>query len=684
MKMATKSYKIIILLTVFILSLAFAFGFMNTSKAYAEETSLTVSNSDASDFFKLDKSFNARFNTDGLNLLVNKNNSIDAGGSKSVKFLNDLIVNDLDIKMKLTSAETSFRFDIDAHYVNGNPKEYSKVNSEVGTTYDKSIENIISLAYNADKTKVNCKVNGVEVGELALDSDGYFTLQVRVKTYNEEIDGVNYVRNYLTIGDFDIRVNYNANQKIYYQIKNIDDKAVATEIVLDFKTENEAEETFILQSVDQKASDQSGAYKQLLKTENATDKHLTLAKPRIYLNDSFYLRKAGGEYTTTKIAYNKTYLLNISSCSLLGGYNSLYLIKEGYDNILLESNTSVPNEIQFMKAGENVKFAIGGKQNDKEVVYEEFTVDTVKEFDYSDEITPVYTYDEVAYNSFLNAVLKASKEEGKSTSIGTGTDFKIPSMKDLVSDDVFAYEELTTSVSYSTRTMESSANSMQFKVNDIGEYNFFVRFGDGKNTMPAKDFAFADKEDASSVDGKYVQYVFDFEIKDNAAILVKAPAIQGEGYIGVKYTASKFTIDADGKTTNYELFYNPKKDVADADAEGWVAIPKASSVSDIDYNKDGFDYDEVKEINYDGKLSFVPTRAGSYMIRCTASSTVSPREASADTFMTVNGKPTPVKVPSNWLKNNVWSVVFLGVGTVCLIGIIVLLCIKPKEKVDED
>ncbi len=675
MKMATKSYKIIILLTVFIMSIAFAFGFMNTRSAYAEDKPLTVS-SDVYDYFKLDKSFSARFNPDGLNLNVNKSNSIE--NLRSVKFLNDLIVNDLDIRMKLpASAETSFRFDLMSHYVNGNPKEYSKAD----TTYDTVIENIINMSYNADNTKVICKLNGVEVGEIAVDSEGYFTLQVRVKSYSDN-------KSYLTIGEFDIRAQYGSDQELYYQIKNIDDKSVATDIELDFRTGNETTETFILESVDQKASDETHAYKQSLKIP-ADESKLTLAKPRIYLNDSFYLRKADGEYTTVKIAYNKTYTLDITECSLFGGYGSLYLIKN--DNVLLESNTSYPNEIQFLKEGSLVKFAVGGKQNDKDVVYEEFTVDEVKPFDYLDSeenTVPVYTYDEIGYKSFENAFKKATvvTSDDKETSIGMGTDFEIPSMKDLVSDDVTPYEDLATVVSYSTRTTETETTTMKFKVNDIGEYKFFVMFNDGKNKMNEKDFFTVDETDENKIEynGIYKDYIFTFVIKDDADIIVKGAAVQGDGYLGVKYTASKFITDAEGRTLSYQLYYNKTENLKDADAEGWVLVPQASTISDTEYNEGGFDYDEVKEINYDGKLTFVPTRIGSYMIKCTASSSTSPREASAPTFINVSEKPTVVKVPSEWLQNNIWSVVFLGVGTLCLIGIIVLLCVKPKDQVDKD
>ncbi len=696
MKMATKSYKIIILLATFILSIAFAFGFMGANKVYAASEGITVSN-DVYDYFKLDESFNARFNREGLNLDVKKDNSNQSGSVKTVKFLNDLIVNDLDIKMKLpTNAETSFRFDLASHYVNGNPKEYSKADTDVGTEYDKTIENIVNMSYNDDNTKIKVKLNGVNVGEFDLEipdsekpNNKYFTLKVRVQTYEEVLGSVKYVRNYLTIGDFDIRAEYDADEQIYYQIKNIDDKAVATEIVLDFKTQKEATETFVLASVDQMASDITNAYEQSLSIP-ADQIKLTLAKPRVYLNDSFYLRNADGSYSAVKTAYNKTYTLNINACSLLGGYKSLYLIKTGYNDILLESNTSIPNEIQFLRTGSSVKFAVGGKQNDTEVVYEEFIVDEVKAFDYLDSDlnkAPEYVYDEVAYKSFESAFKKASfiEADGKTTSIGVGTNFEIPSMKDLVADDVTPYEELTTTVSYATRTTRTTASSMKFKVNDIGEYEFLVMFGDGKNTMKAEDFYTVDEEDTNVITlGKYKQYIFRFEIKDNADIVVKAPALQGAGFLGVKYTASKFNVEAEGKTLKYELFYNPNKDVKDADATGWVAIPQASLITDTNYNKDGFTYDEVKEINFNGKLVFTPTRIGSYMIKCTASSTTSPREASANTFISVNAKPTPVEVPSDWLEKNVWSVVFLGVGSLCLIGIVVLLCIKPKEQVDKD
>ena len=177
---------------------------------------------------------------------------------------------------------------------------------------------------------------------------------------------------------------------------------------------------------------------------------------------------------------------------------------------------------------------------------------------------------------------------------------------------------------------------------------------------------------------------------------IKTTSAEGVAYRGVSYTASSFKIDADGFTTTYTLYYNAKADATVSSVDtfmdenarkdaGWVIVPKASSVTDEDYDKDGFTYDNVKAINYNGKLTFTPNKFGSYALVCNASSEYTTRTDAAFSIVHVTEDPAKVKVPSTWLKDNVWSVVFLSVGTLCLAGIIVLLCIKPKdEKVEDD
>ena len=664
MKVA-KSYKFIVLIVAFLLSMACALGFMNVSTARAESVE------DPKNYFDINGA-TASFTQSGLEVLVKD-------GTK-VSFKNDLVVNELSLRMKLPEDfKTSFILDLDSYYVNGNPKEWSKYGNE-GTTFETSIKNIIELSYLSNDA-FSCSINGQQI---QLDNEeGYVTLDLSV------------INNYLTVGTFNIENEYDADQKNYYKLKNIDDKIVVKKLTFDFyTTEDNATDSFVMEWVNQKRGDNN--YKQLLTLEDGQTK-LTSAYPRVCINEDFYIRTSDGSYSAIKKAYTQDkYKLTIKSCSVLGGYSNLYLIGSLYDDVLLESNTLSPNEFRFKTAGDNIKFGIGEvKEDDNQVktayVYEEFNVDTVNSLATKDAEKPVYGYfenqldNDIAYAGFLNGIKKAStveKEGGTTTSVGLGTEFKLPSMKDLVSDNFVVYEELTSKIYY--RTVSSSQTSLSdgFTLNYIGNYIFFVTFSDGENGIEESDF-FIEEDDGTVSKGTYFDnYVFEFEIVDNADIEVKAPEIQGNGYKGIKHKASEFIVDAKGCIMQYKLYYNPDVN-ANADDGGWVEIPKADELTNEKYNNGGFNYSAVKKVAYDGELTFVPTKIGAYKIVCTATSSVSSREASDETIVKVASAPKVVEVPSKWLENNLWSVVFLSVGTLCLIGIIALLFVKPKDETEK-
>ena len=656
MKVA-KSYKIIVLIVAFLLSMACALGLMNVSTASAESTVATK------DYFNLNGA-TASFDDKGLNVSVVE--------GKEISFKNDLMVNDLSLKMKLPKGvTTSFVLKLDSFYVNGNPKGWDPA-TKTAEKFDTTITNIVALSYDKDdNTKIDCKINEVKIADLSL-VDGYLTLNFGIKN------------NYLTVND--ANVSYDADDEVYYKLKNIDDRVVVKGLEFKF-TELKAghEESFILESVDQKRSDT--AYLQSLKL---ADVQSNKAKPRVYLNEDFYIRNADGSYSAVKKAYNDKYKLDIKACSVLGGYTSsnLYLVNpdDKYDGILLESDTSFPNELRFKETGEEIKFAVGKVEEVNKVkqtiVYEEFSAKVVDYLNINDKDAPAYSKDEIAYASYINAVKEATtSKDGKSVALGT--DFKLPSMKDLVSDNYVAYEDLTSKIYYRTINDSLSTSSDSFKLNYIGKYTFFVTFSDGENAMEEKDFFIVNDEGKKEL-GKYgADFVFDFEIIDNADIEVDAFEFQGKGYKGVEYKASKFIIDAEGCIVKYQLFYNSNIN-ANAGDNGWVEIPKADLITDEKYDKDGFDYNAVKEVAYNGELTFVPTRIGAYKIVCTATSSFSERESEDATIIKVESAPKVVEVPSKWLENNLWSVIFLSVGTLCLIGIVVLLFVKPKDKKEEN
>ena len=302
----------------------------------------------------------------------------------------------------------------------------------------------------------------------------------------------------------------------------------------------------------------------------------------------------------------------------------------------------------------------------KEKVLETIKVTVVKYG--TDKDVPVYTYDEDAVEAFEFAKDKTAAD------LYPGATFNIPSLEDLVSDNTIPYSKLEKTVYYRTPTTSSTSSSMSFKIDRAGAYTFFVAFSDGSNKMEEELFMEVDGDKVTY--GEYAAFIFSFDVAESIPSIV-APE-DGVAYRGVTYTSASFKIDAEGFKTEYKLYFNANKDAKAEDAN-WEEIPKSSTVKEGDEN-----YDAYKSINYDGKLTFKPIKIGAYKIVCSASSEYTTNKEEASTIIRVENEPKTVKIPSTWLQDNVWSVVFLSIGTLCLIGIIVLLCIKPKEETDAE
>ena len=69
-------------------------------------------------------------------------------------------------------------------------------------------------------------------------------------------------------------------------------------------------------------------------------------------------------------------------------------------------------------------------------------------------------------------------------------------------------------------------------------------------------------------------------------------------------------------------------------------------------------------------------------IVCKAVSKVSYNVAEDSALIRIKEEGKVVVPDDHWLENNAWSVVFLSIGSLCLIGIVVLLFIKPKDTED--
>lgn len=301
--------------------------------------------------------------------------------------------------------------------------------------------------------------------------------------------------------------------------------------------------------------------------------------------------------------------------------------------------------------------------------------------EYNTTVAPKYSASNNAIQAFKKALDKATKIGDYY--IALGKSLEIPSMKDLVKYDYIPFEELKYTVYVNTPTTENSTtSSMKIRVDVPGEYKFYVMFYDGENSMEGP----IDNEDIMlGKDLATQNFVFSFKIEDNAPLVVEAnkETAGTSGYVGVRYSAVPFDIDAESFTPTYTLWYNADSNASLDTKDGWVKVLKKSEVTSS-YKEEVFTTEDINTINYDGKLDFTPVKAGAYRIDCEVSSGLTVSAAKDSYLIKVTEVKKEVKPESQWLKNNMVSVIFLGVGTLCLAGILVLLFVKPKEKTDSE
>ena len=440
-----------------------------------------------------------------------------------------------------------------------------------------------------------------------------------------------------------------------------------------FSVKDGAEGTITLKSVDQLASDSTGKYKQTFEVDNGTIKDFAL--PRVHVS---------ADFIQNGVAINgMVYDVNFNAFCVAKSYSEGdFYVEAGTcdsDCSIWIGNAKKPDDIQFNKPeGNNSSMTFNVCLGEEEKVVLR-TINVAVLDKNVDTSKPSYIADSNLLSLYREAVAKACfKEYGSETHcIALGSKYVIPSMKDIVRDNITAYEKLSVSVHYRTPKTSGTATSMQIPTDGAGKYTFFVVFKDeAGNTMNQEDFFVVDDHNPDLFEkGSLYDYVFEFYLEDDAPVTVYEASSQKKGTVGKSYTASNFTIDGttDIEESNnyleYKLFYNSNKDAKAFDS-GWVEIKRASEATES----------ADKLIAFNGKLTFTPDREGAYMIECKATSYSKVHSASARTIIIIEEDPDAVVETSNWFLDNIWSVVFLSIGTLCLIAVVVLLFIKPKEE----
>ena len=330
-------------------------------------------------------------------------------------------------------------------------------------------------------------------------------------------------------------------------------------------------------------------------------------------------------------------------------------------------------------------------------------------------------------------------EAAKNLSAGSSSYMYLPSPEKLFADNATPYKDMRYGIYFYHKTQQSNTSlaysNLSINISQPGEYVFTVYATDAaSNNMYYLKALEGDKEKGKkyiNIDGKDYEIVefasseiwnmfkdedeegladylpwFRFEVGYTGVTFEETPGLQSTAYVGTKYTSASFKINGitgsydvtyrlflfdraayyngEGKTLTYQEFVdNMSALYGDASTQKYFKeIPALADMEETDE-----EYELYKDYGWDkGSTSFTPQDNNAfYMIRAevTDKHMVSePVTCELGVVASVTAKS--LKGESDWLKNNVVSVVLLSIAGAALIGIVLLLVIKPKDKGDID
>ena len=640
-----KSSKIVLLLIAMALSLIACFVCFSGAQSVFGATP-----DNPEDYFS--STSTVEYKNDGVSALVEKD------GSLSIK--SSLALDNLGFEIKLDSSVKAFNVEIETlpYLTNGNVKEVDGEKQLVEMLEHK-------LVLSVDGTALDVEFNG-ESAFATLDGNLDLVFKVIDNVLYAYVEGVEV---------------YSVNSE--YKVRDLD-TCIAEDIkfVVSELNSSATQAEILLLSVDQDVTDVSGKYKQTFKL-NADGKIEKRATAYAVVDDKFI--SVDGKIYLKKMFKNTLIMRGLSVLGEIKNTNLRLSKVDANDQDIWFDNDGNPKSVVFKAEGvKSINIETNLSQYKDNKILRTIEVNVYEE----DAITPIYDTSLInteVYEAYKLAVEKATKTidaDGEEEYIKLGDTYNIPSLENFVKDDICSFENLNATLYYRTPLEETkTSSSLDIEIESAGEYVFYVVFSDTEgNSMEEDDFFTVDEEDDNHIiDGIYRAFVFSFHIEDDSAFEIDASRILGKGYVGKTYTATDFKINASNFSKNYKLFYNAKVD-AKASDEGWVEIIKASSLTD-DYSNEVFSSEEIKAINYNGALSFTPDRVGSYKITCSIVSDITSRAAEAEAVFVVE-KATTVKPYKPLETREVFAIVFLSVGGLCLIGIIALIFVKPKEETD--
>lgn len=343
------------------------------------------------------------------------------------------------------------------------------------------------------------------------------------------------------------------------------------------------------------------------------------------------------------------------------------------------------------------------------------------------------------------AYQKLVTEEAEGKKAGSDETFALPTLKGLISDDDTSYTSLKYTVCYKTPSNTSgssssglSYNSMELSITEIGTYEFKVFATDraGNIMQSAKAGEEAETITSSNIWEHDEIPTFTFTVNTLKTISLKSSTkTSATGVIDVKFDDVDFETEGDLGNSYYALYYfdlqyfnekYPGSTLTSSDLSE-VTYSSLTAADDLDsaikayaaalvaklnvteitadtlLNKDSngrtilreiSEYnDKVNDDNYpDNKYkwetsdqTFTPVESGNYIVFAVFED-ANLTNATACGYLAIDVSDAQDVNPgdSEWLKNNLVSVILFAIAGVMLILIIILLFVKPSDETLEE
>lgn len=336
----------------------------------------------------------------------------------------------------------------------------------------------------------------------------------------------------------------------------------------------------------------------------------------------------------------------------------------------------------------------------------------------------VYT-DKDAYDSAVSAYQADVDIAADEASAGSGAYIYLPSLRDLIGSDYADYRDLSFTIFYwhesqevgSAPSSESSLsyNNLRFEVTQEGTYSFRIIAEDAAGnemqlydrdgnlvTLSSDTVGYDSNGENLQISEEYLP-IFTATI-DYGRASIEDPGTQDYGYRDRSYSIDSFEVIAlEGYASDYSLYY-----VDTSRIEGDVptysecvdnaydlffaedASYRDSLVTIRVYNDEVTEDDEAWEDtdndyawDPESSLSFTPRESGIYFVELTVTEQTG---ATVTSYMAIEVRNPVDIIPgvSQWLQNNVVSVVLFSISAVLAVIIIVLFVVKPSDKTVEE